>query len=637
VIYQENWSFDGLYGKFPGADGLDQAAATVGQVDKFGKPLAVLPSPSSDPNIPSGLPVRPYDLAKYVSPASTTKDLIHAFYTEQLQIDNGNLEPSSGAMDKFVTWSSNGSLVQGYYDATRLPVGLLAQQYTLCDHYFHAAFGGSFLNHQFLVAAAAPPWLGPLPRSSKHFVSHYNAASKKLVDANLSMDTRYAVNTTYAAQAPHPGTPADQLLPPINNVDPRRPGYRPTIGNRLDDARVSWKWYSGGWDDALAGRPGILFAYHHQPLAYYEKYAPLRPDGTRNPATTGPAAHLQDERRFFVDLATGQLPTVSFIKPYGRNNEHPGYASVLQGQQHVADIVHAIENSAAWGHTAIIITYDENGGRWDHVAPPKRDAFGPGSRVPAIVISPYTYHGGVCHTSYDTLSILKTIEERYALEPLDERDAGVASMVDCFQAQAAPVPATAYLQPDADDPSRSALIVGGTPGSDRIRIGVREGTIAVGIQSNHEQAPREWKFDAAKISRIEVYGKGGNDDIAVDDAVTQPALLSAGDGNDRIRAGGGPSIVVAGGGDDQVEGGKGRNIVIGGRGNNRLKAGSPDDLLINGWTDFDADAGTLRTILAEWVRPNLTYAERMGHLSGKVAGGKNGPAALNDGTIHRDH
>jgi Ca2+-binding RTX toxin-like protein len=166
---------------------------------------------------------------------------------------------------------------------------------------------------------------------------------------------------------------------------------------------------------------------------------------------------------------------------------------------------------------------------------------------------------------------------------------------------------------------------------------MRDGTLAVGIQSERAQASREWKFDATKISRIEVYGKGGNDDIAVDDAVTLPALLSTGDGNDRIRTGGGPSIVVAGGGDDQVEGGKGRNILIGGRGNDRLKAGSAEDLLISGWTDFDADVGSLRAILAEWVRPNLTYAERMGHLDGHVPGGKNGSAALNAATIHRDH
>jgi phospholipase C len=135
-------------------------------------------------------------------------------------------------------------------------------------------------------------------------------------------------------------------------------------------------------------------------LAYFAKYAPLRPDGTLNPATTGPQAHLQDEKRFFVDLAADHLPAVSFIKFYGADNEHPGYASLLQGQQHVADVVHAVQNSAAWGHAAIIIAYDENGGRWDHVAPSRRDSWGPGTRVPAIVISPFAKCRDVSHTRY---------------------------------------------------------------------------------------------------------------------------------------------------------------------------------------------------------------------------------------------
>jgi phospholipase C len=631
VIYQENWSFDGLYGKFPGADGLNRAAAATAQVDKQGKPLAALPSPSTDPNIPPGLPVGPYDLSQYVPVASTTKDLVHAFYTEQLQIDNGRLEPSTGSMDKFVAWSNNGNLVQSYYDASSLPVGLLARQYTLCDHYFHAAFGGSFLNHQFLVAAAAPPWNQPLPKSSKKFVSHFDAATKTLTDGNLSMDGRYAVNTTYAAQAPHPGTPYDQLLQPINNVDPRRPGYRPTIGNRLDDAGVSWKWYSGGWDDALAGKPGILFAYHHQPLAYYAKYAPLRPDGTLNPATTGRAAHLQDEQRFFVDLAAGQLPAVSFIKPYGRDNEHPGYASVLRGQQHVADIVHAVQNSADWSHTAIIITYDENGGRWDHVPPPPRDAWGPGTRVPAIVISPFAKQAVVCHTSYNTLSILKTIETRYTLKPLCERDAGAASMADCFQAEAHPSLVMAYLQPDADDPSRSALIVGGTPRADKIDVSLHGGSMVVELSSEGGKNPLQWKFDAAKISRIEVYGRGGDDQIRIDPAVTLPVVLLAGRGRSTFFAGEGPCIAVFGDG-GKVEKRTGRNIVIGPPNNGRRDV-SPDELRIGRPFDFDADVGSLRAFLAEWARPNLTRRERLEHLTGKTPGGANGAAVINPKAI----
>src|SRR5215468_2800990 len=100
-----------------------------------------------------------------------------------------------------------------------------------------------------------------------------------------------------------------------------------------------------------------------------------------NPATTGPNAHLQDETAFLADVANGTLPPVSFVKPIGANNEHPGYAREVAGQQHVADLVAAVRQSPIWRDSIIIITYDDNGGRWDHVAPPVRaDCWGVGVR-----------------------------------------------------------------------------------------------------------------------------------------------------------------------------------------------------------------------------------------------------------------
>ena len=118
-------------------------------------------------------------------------------------------------------------------------------------------------------------------------------------------------------------------------------------------ASITWRWYSGGWTNALEGHAdsapfGGGFQFHHQPFDYYANFAPLNPDGSQNPQTSSllnPNAHLQDETQFFADLTGGTLPAVSFIKPIGANNEHPGYANLLRGQQHVADIVHAIQNS----------------------------------------------------------------------------------------------------------------------------------------------------------------------------------------------------------------------------------------------------------------------------------------------------
>jgi acid phosphatase len=239
----------------------------------------------------------------------------------------------------------------------------------------------------------------------------------------------YAVNTVYSINDPHPASitimspPFKTLLLPNQSA--------PTIGDRLSEAGVSWAWYSGGWNDALAGHPDPLFQFHHQPFVYFANFAN---------GTAAKTQHLKDETEFFAAVSANQLPAVSFIKPLGPDNEHPGYANLARGQQHVADIVNAIRKSPYWADTAIIITYDENGGRWDHVAPPKIDRWGPGTRVPAIIISAYAKRGFVDHTQYETVSILKFIETRWNLKPLGTRDAHANGLQNAFDFSQAVAP-----------------------------------------------------------------------------------------------------------------------------------------------------------------------------------------------------
>ncbi len=122
VIYQENWSFDALYGRFPGANGISQAAPeSLAQVDRSGAPLTAAPAPrngkDADPHF-SALSLadalKPFDLSRFIGPEAQTGDIVHRFYTQQLQIDGGK-------MDKFVAWSDNGGLVMSSFDATNLP------------------------------------------------------------------------------------------------------------------------------------------------------------------------------------------------------------------------------------------------------------------------------------------------------------------------------------------------------------------------------------------------------------------------------------------------------------------------------------------------------------------------------------
>ncbi|MBI4468706.1 MAG: acid phosphatase [Acidobacteria bacterium] len=414
IIYQENWSFDGLYGKFKGANGFSNAPALHPQVDKAGKPLDSLPQALKDfplvpdPRFPpanggSPLPAAPFDLTRFVAPDERTGDLIHRFYTQQLQINGGK-------MDKFVPWSDNPGLVLSYIDASELPEGLLAREFVLCDNFFHSGFGGSFFNHQFMIAAAPPRW----PNAPSKLIA--DPDPQRLKDSIVTPDG-FAVNTVMSIHPPHPkGMTADpsRLLPSQTH---------PTIGDRLGERGVSWKWYAGGWDEAAAGKPDPLFQFHHQPFVYFERY---------KKGSAARKKHLRDEVEFIRDLAKGKLPSVSFVKPLGNNNEHPGYAALLQGQQHVARLVDAVRKSKYWKNSVIIITYDENGGRWDHVAPPVIDRFGPGTRVPAIIISPFAKRNFVDHTQYETVSILRFLELRYGLKPLTDRDANAAPLLNAF-------------------------------------------------------------------------------------------------------------------------------------------------------------------------------------------------------------
>src|SRR6185436_18191063 len=106
----------------------------------------------------------------------------------------------------------------------------------------------------------------------------------------------------------------------------------PNIGDRLSGKGIDWNWYSGGWDDAVAGTPGKLFQFHHQPLNYWADYGPDGPG----------RAHLQDEVKFLAAAENGKLPTVSFVKPYGAENEHPGYASEPDGSDHLVKLIKAV-------------------------------------------------------------------------------------------------------------------------------------------------------------------------------------------------------------------------------------------------------------------------------------------------------
>jgi len=465
VIYGENRSFDNLYGLFPKANGIRNAThAQFRQIDHDGKVLAILPpvwlektrtneidpvfigqdgKPIKLANQPFRLDQPPFNL----SPNKKTRDLVHRFYQNQEQI-------SGGKNNKFAAVSDAGGLTMGYYDGSSMKLWKLAKQYTLADNFFMGAFGGSYMNHIYLICACVSEFANPpegllstvnddratLKRVDKSPASAMDGTPIYVADKSLTPDG-FAVNTMQppfqpSGIAPARGgdprraDPSKCSLDDPRKVEPRMcplpPQTKKTVGDTLSEKGVSWAWYSGAWNAAVQdgqqapdaprtviyndknGRPN--FQAHHQPFNYFANYAP---------GTKAREEHLKDFRELEKDIAAGRLPSVAFYKPQGILNQHPGYANVMAGDDHIAALVKKIQKGPQWRKTLIIVTYDENGGFWDHVTSPSGDRWGPGTRIPTILISPWVQKGFVDHTPYDTSSILKFITKRFDLTPLE--------------------------------------------------------------------------------------------------------------------------------------------------------------------------------------------------------------------------
>jgi acid phosphatase len=453
VIYAENRSFDNLYGLFPGANGLrNVTAANSIQRDRDGSVLKILPpvwggltakgmTPPVTEAQTDSLPNKPFaiDDPKGFNTQlnTTTRDLWHLFYQNQMQIDGGK-------NDRFAAWADSGGLVMGHYDGRKLPLWNVAKKYVLADNFFMSMFGGSFLNHFGLICACAPVY----PNADKSIVAIVDkdgisltvkpTSPKSAIDGapdfvNMSGQVTpdfYAVNTLqppYEPSGVKPASNGDLALADPSATNRLPPQSETTIGDLLNQKGVSWAWYAGAWQDALGGDRASppTFQFHHQPLNYFANFAP---------GTTARSEHLKDGGmngiEFIKAIDAGGLPQVTFYKPQGNLNEHAGYADVMSGDQHVADIVSHLEKSPQWAHMLVVITYDENGGFWDHVAPPKGDRWGPGLRVPAFIVSPFAKAGFVDHTQYDTTSILRFITRRFDLPVLpgiSQRDAALVT------------------------------------------------------------------------------------------------------------------------------------------------------------------------------------------------------------------
>jgi len=288
-------------------------------------------------------------------------------------LDAFKAQYASGAMDGFVTAQGNrgvtNSVPMGYYDAASIPYyWSIAKNYVLFDNYYASAKGGSLPNHMYWIAGNDGTALGR-------------------------------------------GVPRGGF------------GNLATIFDRLDAAGISWKFYIQDYDPATTFRtrdPRLPAQVVRAPLLAFSRYLD----------DPGEMSHVASLDQYYQDLHDATLPAVSYIVPAGPSERPP--SSLSNGQAFVRGVITALKRSSAWDSSALMLTYSDWGGWYDHVSPPQVDEFGLGFRVPALLVSPYARRGLVDHTQLEHTSMLRFIEDNWNLTPLGPRDASANDFLSAF-------------------------------------------------------------------------------------------------------------------------------------------------------------------------------------------------------------
>jgi phospholipase C len=388
IIMQENRSFDSYFGTFPGADGIPM---------KNGVPVPCLPDPMG------GSCVRPFhdrqdrNLGGPHSQSNAAADIaggqMDGFVREQAQARTGCEQLFNPACGR--GQSAGLPDVMGYHDGADIPnYWTYARDFVLQDHMFQSDASWSLPSHLYMVSE----WSANCPQRG---------------------DPMSCVNNDQ-----NPGLPPDFQRNNLGIQSSTPPDYAWTdLTYLLHKAGVSWGYYvfkgtePDCEDDAAMScapvaqgprTPGIW-----NPLPYFDT---VQQDGQ--------LGNVQSLSNFFAAAKAGTLPAVSWIDPNGAVSEHPP-ALVSAGQTYVTGLINAIMRSPDWSSTAIFLSWDDWGGFYDHVVPPKVDANGYGLRVPGLVISPYARRGYIDHRTLSFDAYVKFIEDDFlAGQRLDPRTDG---------------------------------------------------------------------------------------------------------------------------------------------------------------------------------------------------------------------
>jgi phospholipase C len=372
-LIKENRSFDHMFGLFPGADGATEGQTCDGSTVPLRRAKSNLIGPG------------------------------HSFI-------NGLTAVNGGAMncfDKLPFGAELESYVQ--YHREDIPnYWSLAQHYLLADKFFSSTYGPTGIEHIFTVAAQTdrfvdheretpPGQFGTgMPREYCEDPAEWMYSFPKLDDE----ETQQTFGDEYAAEkiAAVQGRFIERTA--CTNV--------PVLPDELAAAGISWRYYLGS--NAYVKTPKLIRHWRYGPEW----------------------AGVTSDERFATDVAAGNLPAVSWLVPDTRESEHPGGGGMCQGENWTVRMLNMLQRSPEWDSTAVVLTWDDFGGFYDHVPPPHVDIYGMGPRVPMLLISPWARGGTISHRTMEFSSVLKLIETMWGLPPLTERDRQASDMLDLF-------------------------------------------------------------------------------------------------------------------------------------------------------------------------------------------------------------
>jgi len=392
VIIQENRSFDSYFGTYPGADGLPR--------DARGRFTSCVPDPR-------GGCLRPYH--------DTSNDNAggqHQLVDAQRDLDGGKLDGFAAVAEQAAT---RGCLnvgdakclaaappdVTGYHDGRDIPnYWAYAKDFVLQDHMFEPVDSWSYASHLYMVSG----WSATCPTTGRGAAALNVDPLTCTNDPAVTLANLRGIGQQGGAGGHGQKAGGKVQIPVAAWTD---------LTYLLDKHGVNWKYYVADGTPTTCVTPAEIVACRRAQRTPHA--TPFIWDTLLTASDVhqdGQAGNLQTLGHFYADAKAGALPAVSWIAPSGLDSEHPP-ALISTGQGYVTGLIDAIMKGPDWDSTAVFVTWDDWGGFYDHVAPPRVDGNGYGFRVPGLVISPYAKKGYVDHQTLSFDAYLKFIEDDF--------------------------------------------------------------------------------------------------------------------------------------------------------------------------------------------------------------------------------